>query len=505
MKSKYRLLSTLMILLSCSAAAFFFSAFDRQIETVYGDNTRDAIFEIKKTFLQHTVQNQIARIDAARQRHADLAIARLEEKSALLETFPSGNREEFITFFRECFRDGTVWTAALWDPAAGAVLHDPKDLLRKGFPETPDGGKYRDFSAWRIGDFGGLRAFFGISRAVADDAVKREIASEIHASRFPFDSYIWVNEVVNYDGGLNYAIRRVHPNLRDTEGSFLSTETRDVKGNRPYLAELEGVKKDGHIFFTYFFKRKGSEEISEKLTYAELYRDYNWIVAMGIHLDDIFASILRANEESVTTSGRLIVLFLLLMVALLGTSDLVLLFLEGKFHGESRKGLEDELNRDPLTGALSRRAGERTLDRAFHSFIKGTVSPAIALFDIDRFKEVNDSFGHDAGDAVLKEVVRTVLRTVRTTDRLFRWGGDEFLLVADGLKPENAIGVGQVIAKTVTENAASAGGKSISVTISVGIAYFRDGDRGYEDALKRADRALYRSKSGGRNQANMEE
>jgi len=69
---------------------------------------------------------------------------------------------------------------------------------------------------------------------------------------------------------------------------------------------------------------------------------------MGIHLDDIFTAILKANEESGTASGRLIVLFLLLMVALLGVSELVLLFLEGKFHGESRKGLEDELNRDPL-------------------------------------------------------------------------------------------------------------------------------------------------------------
>ena len=503
MKSKYRLLSALMILLSCAAAALFFSAFDRRIETVYGDNTREAVFEVKKTFLQHTVENQISRIDAARKRHADLALARVEEKYTLLKTAPSGSREEFIAFFRESFRD-SAWTVALWDPAAGTPLHDPKGLLRKGFPETLDGGEFRDFSAWRIGDFGELRAFFGIPAATVDKAVKEEIASEIHASRFPFDSYIWVNEVVNYDGGVNYAIRRVHPNLRDTEGAFLSTETRDVKGNRPYLAELEGVKKDGNIFFTYFFKRKSSEEISEKLTYAELYRDYNWIVAMGIHLDDIFESIRKANEESGTTSGRLILLFLLLMVAVLGVSDLVLLFLEGKFHGESRKGLEDELNRDPLTGAFSRRAGERTLDRAFHSFKKGAVSPAIALFDIDRFKEVNDSFGHDAGDKVLKEVVRTVRRTVRTTDRLFRWGGDEFLLVAEGLKPDNAIGVGEVIAKTVTENAASAGGQSVSVTISIGIAYFRDGDRGFENALKRADKALYRAKSGGRNQAHME-
>ncbi len=504
MRNKYRLLSLLMILLTCAIAGIFFGSFDRRIETVYGDNTRDAIFEVKKTFLQHTVQNQIARIDASEKRHTNLALRRVGEMNGILNAAPSGSRDEFIAFFRECFRDGTAWTAVLWDPVAGNVLHDPKGLFRKGFPGTPDGGEFGDFSAWKIGDFRGLRAFFGVPGTAVEEAVKGEIASEIHLSRFPFDSYIWVNEVVNYEGGKNYAIRRIHPNLRDTEGIFLSTETRDVKGNRPYLTELEGVKKDGKLFFTYHFKRKNSDEISEKLTYAELYGKYDWIVAMGIHLDDIFTAILKANEESGTASGRLIVLFLLLMVALLGVSELVLLFLEGKFHGESRKGLEDELNRDPLSGAFSRRAGETEMARAFHSFTKGALPPAIALFDIDHFKEVNDSFGHDAGDEVIKLIVRTVLGSVRTTDSLFRWGGDEFLLLAEGLKAEHALPVAENIVKTVAEHPASVDGQSIPVTISVGIAFFRPGDRGYEDAMKRADKALYRSKSEGRNRATME-
>jgi diguanylate cyclase (GGDEF)-like protein len=494
-----------MILLSCAAAAMFFTAFDRRIETVYSNNTRDAVFEVKKSFLQYTVENQIARIDSARKRHADLALRMVGEMNALMNAAPSGSREEFIAFFRESFRDGTVWTAALWDPATGSVLYDPDGMLRKGFPGTPDGVEFKDFSAWKAGDFRGLRAFFGISRAAADEAVKGEIASEIHASRFAFDSYIWVNEVVNFDGGQNYAIRRIHPNLRDTEGAFLSTETRDVKGNRPYLTELEGVKKDGSIFFTYFFKRKNSEEISEKLTYAKLYRDFNWIVAMGIHLDDIFASIRKANEESDADSGRLILLFFLLLVALIGISELILLFLEGKFHGESRKGLEDEVNRDPLTGAFSRRAGDRILKKAFQAFRDGeSALTGLILFDVDHFKGVNDACGHAGGDEILKQVVLTVQRTVRTSDRLIRWGGDEFLLVAEGIRQENAMTVAEHLVKTVAGGAFSAGGQSVPVTLSMGVASFRPGDGEYDDALKRADDALYRAKTGGRNRANLE-
>ena len=190
MRNKYRLLSLLMILLTCAIAGIFFGSFDRRIETVYGDNTRDAIFEVKKTFLQHTVQNQIARIDASEKRHTNLALRRVGEMNGILNAAPSGSRDEFIAFFRECLRDGTAWTAVLWDPVAGNVLHDPKGLFRKGFPGTPDGGEFGDFSAWKIGDFRGLRAFFGVPGTAVEEAVKGEIASEIHLSRFPFDSYI---------------------------------------------------------------------------------------------------------------------------------------------------------------------------------------------------------------------------------------------------------------------------------------------------------------------------
>ncbi len=90
----------------------------------------------------------------------------------------------------------------------------------------------------------------------SDGLVKKAIAREIHESTFPFDSYIWVNEVVNYEGGPDYAIRRIHPNLKDTEGMLLSHGNDGYRGQPSNLEELEGVKKDGEIFFTYFSKRK---------------------------------------------------------------------------------------------------------------------------------------------------------------------------------------------------------------------------------------------------------
>jgi PAS domain S-box-containing protein len=123
----------------------------------------------------------------------------------------------------------------------------------------------------------------------AEEAIKERLRSRIRAIRLKDNGYIWVNAVLNYDGGDTYAYRFVHPNLPQTEGTMLSTNTRDVKGNLPYLTELEGVKRDGELFFDYWFKKMDSEVIQHKLTFAKLYKPYDWIVATGVYLDDIDA------------------------------------------------------------------------------------------------------------------------------------------------------------------------------------------------------------------------
>lgn len=117
--------------------------------------------------------------------------------------------------------------------------------------------------------------------------LKERLREHIRAIRLKDDGYIWINAVLNYEGGDNYAYRFVHPNLPKTEGMMLSTGMKDIKGNTPYLTELEGVKAKGEIFFDYWFKKMNSDLIQHKLTYAKLYKPYNWIVATGVYLDDV--------------------------------------------------------------------------------------------------------------------------------------------------------------------------------------------------------------------------
>lgn len=119
-----------------------------------------------------------------------------------------------------------------------------------------------------IGRIGQIKAEeqlrLGFDHPDVDEAVKRRIYLEIHGYQFSNDAYIWVNEVIDYAGGADYAIRRIHPNMKDTEGMYLSTDMTDIAGNLPYLTELEGIKEDGELFFNYFFKKKGCDVVSEK-------------------------------------------------------------------------------------------------------------------------------------------------------------------------------------------------------------------------------------------------
>ncbi|MCR5217057.1 cache domain-containing protein, partial [Treponema sp.] len=104
------------------------------------------------------------------------------------------------------------------------------------------------------------------------------IRDVVHESNFANGAYLWINEVKNFKGGEDYAIRQVHGNIPESEGIHLSTFTMDAKGNTPYLTELEGINKNGEVTYRYFFKEYKSDGVSEKITYAKLYKPYNWIV-----------------------------------------------------------------------------------------------------------------------------------------------------------------------------------------------------------------------------------
>jgi diguanylate cyclase (GGDEF)-like protein len=165
-----------------------------------------------------------------------------------------------------------------------------------------------------------------------------------------------------------------------------------------------------------------------------------------------------------------------------------------------REKLHDQSIRDPLTGLYNRRFLEATLEQELHRSSRHHTGLGVIMADIDKFKLFNDSFGHTAGDIVLKEVGALLRRSVRTEDIVCRYGGEEFLIVLpdtslDSVR-ERAETMRDAIAKLELQHAGHALGK---ITVSLGISFSQDGVLAPDILLRYADEALYESKRRGCN------
>ena len=160
---------------------------------------------------------------------------------------------------------------------------------------------------------------------------------------------------------------------------------------------------------------------------------------------------------------------------------------------------------DPLTGLHNRRYLETHLaNMVDHAAGRGRAC-SLMLLDIDHFKAVNDTFGHSAGDDVLKGFAARVKRVIRTVDLMCRHGGEEFVIVMPDTPHVVALKIAERVRRAVEGEAFAIdnGARSIAITVSVGLAE-RGMDANPENLLKRADKALYRSKNEGRNRVTLD-
>lgn len=176
----------------------------------------------------------------------------------------------------------------------------------------------------------------GLTQEQIEEIVINRVSTLIRNQRLIDDGYLWVNQIVHYDGGDKYAIRKIHPNLPETEGSWLSTNTTDIKGNQPYKVELDGVKQNGEIYFDYYFKQLKSEKISHKLSYAKLYKPYDWVIATGVYLDEVDELIERETRSMIKSHNQSLFIALIL-VAIVALFSLLILML---FEKQIRKALD---------------------------------------------------------------------------------------------------------------------------------------------------------------------
>ncbi len=169
-----------------------------------------------------------------------------------------------------------------------------------------------------------------------------------------------------------------------------------------------------------------------------------------------------------------------------------------------RESLRLQAIRDPLTRLFNRRYFLETLPRELNRITRARETLSLVMIDIDHFKQFNDSFGHGAGDAVLRAVGEVLKEQTRLADIACRYGGEEFALAFPGMPADVAVRRMEVVRRQIESLAVVHAGRSLrQVTISAGISVF-PGDGGEAESLvDAADRALYRSKRAGRNRVSL--
>lgn len=158
---------------------------------------------------------------------------------------------------------------------------------------------------------------------------------------------------------------------------------------------------------------------------------------------------------------------------------------------------------DPLTGIPNRLAYEERLKQEIARWKRFSTPLVLLIWDVDHFKDVNDNFGHKAGDKVLRTITRSLADSIRETDFIARYGGEEFVHLMTGSSLADCLKVADKLRAMIESTGFHFRDRAVTVTASCGVAEFRDADSA-ETWFERADRALYQAKKAGRNRCEPE-
>ncbi|WP_419769856.1 MAG: GGDEF domain-containing protein [Candidatus Marinarcus sp.] len=166
------------------------------------------------------------------------------------------------------------------------------------------------------------------------------------------------------------------------------------------------------------------------------------------------------------------------------------------------KALKDSAFRDGLTGLYNRKFLDEYIKKSIPQITRDNKKLAVLMLDMDHFKAVNDEYGHDIGDMVLKELAVILLDNVRESDLVVRFGGEEFIVILNNIdSAESALSVANKIREQVSLNEIDIyAGTKLSKTISIGLSIFPDDGKSFDSVCKNADIALYEAKNKGRDQ-----
>ncbi|MGO1617137.1 MAG: GGDEF domain-containing protein, partial [Oceanisphaera sp.] len=172
---------------------------------------------------------------------------------------------------------------------------------------------------------------------------------------------------------------------------------------------------------------------------------------------------------------------------------------EAEQYKQQLNAQNDKLFIDSLTQIHNRAGMDQRLDIEYRQWRRYDIPLCIVLLDIDHFKEINDEYGHLAGDKALRLIARTLKKSLRETDFIARFGGEEFIILLKGISQQDLDKPLQKLREKVKHIPFRFKENSVTITVSLGATLFKTGDS-IHSAIERADQALYRAKNSGRDQ-----
>lgn len=191
-------------------------------------------------------------------------------------------------------------------------------------------------------------------------------------------------------------------------------------------------------------------------------------------------------------------LFLYEFITILAISSIYMLFFMLKRFVELQKIIQDA-NTDPLIGITNRRKGSEYIANEIVCLRDVNYQSSLIMNDIDNFKEINDKYGHEVGDLVLRQITNTVEKEIRNSDINVRWGGEEFIVICSNTNLDDASILAERFRKNIEKTVFVT---DIQITASFGVVEIKK-DEDFKELINRVDELLYKSKKEGRNRVSF--
>lgn len=299
----------------------------------------------------------------------------------------------------------------------------------------------------------------------------------------------WMQNTLHREANLLMFVMQHHDQNRRLQ---LLANVYQQNAEAVVITDDRGVIQDYNASFS---KVTGYKNIDLKGLYASPYlTGFNELLHDKLGSKDIFSDEVPFKKENGTIYPAR------LTVTRVAADDnrYVLQFMDITDEKQQREAISYMANHDLLTGLANRHKLEDELRK---SLISGNTF-AVLFLDLDKFKEINDTYGHQAGDALLVDVAERLRGRVRNGDLVARWGGDEFVILALNIsQARDALIVAQAIINSINQPFHLSGPLTLNVTTSIGIAAFPNHGHCEEILFRHADQALYQAKKIGRNQA----